>query len=100
MENLTNEQKLKCLKTQCTKLYARMKDAETIYVSERDEWRMWKGQYETLDRAMAEVDGRVQVIKRGGPKPVKEVGPATLTQAQIMEIAAKLGIHVDIIVET
>jgi hypothetical protein len=84
-------------KAQCTKYYGEMKKAETIYVSIRDRWRKWKEQYEKLDRALAETDGRVQVIKRSGkPKPAASIDPVILTQEQIMEIANRLGIKIEV----
>jgi hypothetical protein len=90
------QEKIDYAKSQCTKYYGEMKKAETIYVSIRDRWRLWKERYEILDRKLAEVDGRLQVIKRGAPKKVVEIDPVILTQEQIFEIANRLGIKVEV----
>uniref|UniRef100_A0A6H2A4Q3 Uncharacterized protein n=1 Tax=viral metagenome TaxID=1070528 RepID=A0A6H2A4Q3_9ZZZZ len=81
-------------KIRCTDSYRNMKNAEKIYISEREKWRAWKSEYERMDRELALKDGRLQVIKGIGAR--KKVDPIILTESQILEIASHLGISIKI----
>ena len=80
-------------KSNCTESYKALKKVEQLYNAHKKEWKYWKQEYEYLDRKMAEKDGRLTVCK-SPDAVVRSSKPANLTRAQLMDIAARLGIEV------
>ena len=80
---------------QCNKAYNKFKEAEQTYLGLRGELEGWRNKYEELDHELAEIDGRLHILKGTG-KSKKEPSAPTLTMDQIKMLAEKVGIVLDL----
>ena len=62
----------------------------------RKEWDELREYYESIDRQLAEIDGRLTIIPRQSMKREKTLKQPVLTLEQIKVLALKLGIKLDI----
>ena len=81
------------LKNKCTLAWAKFTSARTIAEHKRVAWEKCRDEYEKVDRELAEVDGRLQVITH--TKKSKPIDPVVLTMEQIKSIAEKVGINIE-----
>ena len=86
-------------KEKCETAYSRFKTAKALMLSHREDWDNWRELYENTDRELAEVDGRLEVLAPAGKTKLKkkerEDVIATLTMAQIVALADRLGVNIE-----
>ena len=91
MEEKVN--KLKELKMKLKDAHDKMARAERIYRKYEREWATLKDTAEKLDYQLAMVDGRFKKVTDKDRKPVVKV---ELSIAQVLDLAKKLGVQVDV----
>lgn len=84
-------------KSKMQRAYNKYWESKKLTDSLRLKWDEWKEVYEQTDMELAEVDGRLEVLPpTGRVKREKKVEPLTLTMDQIKDLAAKVGIILDL----
>lgn len=78
-------------KSQAGGAYKEWRAAKDIETALRKEFEEYRGLYECYDRELAEVDGR-KVVYPLGEKKTTVKKDITLTRDQILDLASKLGI--------
>lgn len=101
-KTMENEDKIENLKSarsytqgMRTKAYHKYKKSNELMLVNRRDLEQWRDEYERIDMELAEIDGRLEVLPPTG-RGKKKVEPPTLTMDQILDIAKKVGIKIDL----
>ena len=76
---------------QVTCIHKKMVKARNLFRSYEERYYKTKCEFEKVDRELAMIDGRYQVLDPPDKRKVKKV---ELTSEQILELAARLGIEI------
>ena len=72
-------------KVRCKEVWATLQQFNRLMKNYLNDWERWNRRFEAADRKLAEVDGRLQVIKARERKPIPK-----LTKDQVLMITAAL----------
>ena len=73
-------------KVRCKEVWKTIQQLNKIAEQYIDDWERWNSRFEVADQKLAEVDGRLEVVKGGSKKPTTP----KLTKDQVMMITALL----------
>ena len=79
------------------KAHEKLKESREIYQKYEREWSRLRKRFEELDYELATMDGRFKVLpSQGSEKGKRKTTVPDLSKDQVMEIARKLNVKVDI----
>lgn len=84
------EYKVAEAKLRCKEVWQTLQQLNKIAKSYLDSWELWNSRFEKADRLLAEVDGRMRVVKSERKMP-----EIRLTREQILKIAEALEIEME-----
>uniref|UniRef100_A0A6H1ZAJ2 Uncharacterized protein n=1 Tax=viral metagenome TaxID=1070528 RepID=A0A6H1ZAJ2_9ZZZZ len=84
------EYKVAEAKLRCKEVWTTLQQLNKIAKSYLDDWERWNERFERADRKLAEVDGRMRVVKSERKMP-----KIRLTREQILKIAEALEIEME-----
>lgn len=84
------EYKVAEAKLRCKEVWTTLQQLNKIAKSYLDDWERWNERFERADRQLAEVDGRMRVVKSE-----RKTSITKLTKEQILRIAEILSIEME-----